>query len=104
MPKVSWSAFTERYPAAHLVAGVLPEDEAATSNARPQLDLMAKLIARLAPKGLYVLTVDRQHLTPQIHCVFQKDSDVAEPSPPENHNLLYTKGPRSKGLGGKSGR
>jgi hypothetical protein len=36
MPKVSWPAFIDRHPAAHLVAGVLPEDEAATSNTRQQ--------------------------------------------------------------------
>ena len=29
---------------------------------------------------------------------------VAEPSPPENHTPLYAMGPRSKGLGGQSGR
>jgi hypothetical protein len=104
MPKVSWCAFLERHPAAHLVAGVLPEDEAPTSNARRELNLMTKLIARLAPKGLYALTVDREHLTPEIHCVFQKDSDVAEPSPPEDHNPVCAKRPPSKGLGGKSGR
>jgi hypothetical protein len=63
---------------AHLVAGVLPEDEAAPNNARPQLNLMTKLIARLAPKGLYALAVDRQGRTPEIHCVFEKDTDAAE--------------------------
>ena len=76
MQKVSWSAFLERHPAAHLIVGVLPEDEAATSNARPQLNLLAALIARLAPKGLYALTVDRQGRTPEIHCVFEKDTDA----------------------------
>jgi hypothetical protein len=76
MPKLSWSAFLQRYPAAHLVAGVLPDDEAATSNARPQLNLIAALIARLAPKGLYALTVDRQGRTREIHCVFEKDTDA----------------------------
>jgi hypothetical protein len=59
VPKVSWSDFLQRHPAAHLVAGVLPDDEAATSNARPQLNLMAALIGRLAPKGLYALSIDR---------------------------------------------
>jgi len=75
MPKVSWSAFLERHPAAHLIVGVLPEDEAATSNARPQLNLMARLIARFEPKGFYGLTIDRQGRTPEIHCVFEKDTD-----------------------------
>ena len=76
MPKLSGSAFLQRYPAAHLVAGVLPEDEAATSNARPQLNLMAALINRLAPKGLYALAIDRQGRTPEIHCVFEEDADA----------------------------
>jgi hypothetical protein len=54
MPKVSWSAFMDRYPAAHLIAGVIPEDEALPANARRQLALMARLIAWLAPKGVSV--------------------------------------------------
>jgi hypothetical protein len=68
MPKVSWSAFMDRYPAAHLIAGVIPEDEALPANARRQLALMARLIAWLAPKGVCALTVDRQNRTPEIHC------------------------------------
>ena len=51
VPKVSWSALIERHPAARLVAGVLPEGEAATGNLRKHLNLMAKLSACLAPKG-----------------------------------------------------
>ena len=74
MPKVSWSAFMERHPAAHMVAGVIPE--ALPANARPQLNLVAALIGRLRPKGLYALTVDRQGRTPEIHCVFEKDTDA----------------------------
>jgi hypothetical protein len=66
----------ERHPAARLVAGVLPEGEAATGNLRKHLNLMAKLSACLAPKGLYALTVDRQNAAPEIHCVFEKDTDV----------------------------
>ncbi len=55
---------------------MLPEDDAATSNARPQLNLMTKLIDRLAPKGFYVLSIDRQGRTPEIHCVVEKDADA----------------------------
>ena len=29
MPKLSWSAFIERHPAAHLVAVVIPEEDVA---------------------------------------------------------------------------
>jgi hypothetical protein len=76
MSKVSWSAFMARHPAAHMVAGVIPEDEALPANARPQLNLVAALIGRLRPKGLYALTVDRQGRTPEIHCVFEKDTDA----------------------------
>jgi hypothetical protein len=49
-----------------------------TTNARRQLNLMAALIARLAPKGLYALSVDRQGRTPEIHCVFEKDTDAVK--------------------------
>src|SRR6266478_3456020 len=76
MPKLSLSAFIERHPAAHLVAGVMPESERITAGGRLQLNLMTKLIAGLAPKGFYALTIDRQGRTPEIHCVFEKDSDA----------------------------
>ncbi len=49
MPKLSWSAFIELHPAAHLVAGVLPEGEA-TPDPRQALKLMTRLIAHLACK------------------------------------------------------
>ena len=37
---------------------------------------MTKLIDRLAPKGFYVLSIDRQGRTPEIHCVFENDADA----------------------------
>ncbi len=40
------------------------------------LNLMTKLIDRLAPKGFYVLSIDRQGRTPEIHCVFENDADA----------------------------
>ena len=46
------------------------------ADARLQLGLMAKLIAGLAPKGSYALTVDPQGRTPEIHCVFEKETDA----------------------------
>jgi hypothetical protein len=33
MPKLSWSAFIDRYLAAHLVAGIMPEGDPITGNA-----------------------------------------------------------------------
>jgi hypothetical protein len=75
MPKLSWSAFIELHPAAHLVAGVLPEGEA-TPVTRQALKLMTRLIARLAPKGLNALTIDRQNPTPEIDCVFEREIDA----------------------------
>jgi len=76
VPKLVWSTFIDRHPAAHLVAGVMPESEPVKADARLQLGLMAKLIAGLAPKGSYALTVDRQGRTPEIHCVFEKETDA----------------------------
>jgi hypothetical protein len=76
MPKLAWSTFLERHPAAHFVAGVTPEGGSITAGGRLQFNLMAKLIAALAPKGLYALTIDRQGRTPEIHCVFEKDTDA----------------------------
>ena len=76
VPKLVWSTFIDRHPAAHLVAGVMPESEPVKADARLQLGLMAKLIAGLAPKGSYALTVDPQGRTPEIHCVFEKETDA----------------------------
>jgi hypothetical protein len=42
----------------------------------PQLNLLAALITRLEPKGLYALGIDRQGRTPEIHCAFEKDTDA----------------------------
>ncbi|MEA2917169.1 MAG: hypothetical protein QOJ15_9250 [Bradyrhizobium sp.] len=76
MPKLVWSTFLERHPAAHLAAGVMPESEPMKAEARLQLGLVAKLIARLALKGAYALTIDRQGRTPEVHCVFEKETDA----------------------------
>ena len=54
----------------------MPESEPIKGEARLQLGLMAKLIARLALKGAYALTIDRQGRTPEIHCVFEKETDA----------------------------
>jgi len=54
----------------------MPESQRITAGARLQLSLMTKLIAGLTPKGFYALTIDRQGRTPEIHCVFEKDTDA----------------------------
>ena len=76
MPKLCWSAFIERHPAAHLIAGVVPEGDPIATNSRWALNLVAKLMARLAPKGLYALSIHRQGRTPEIHCVFATEADA----------------------------
>jgi hypothetical protein len=76
MPKLAWSTFIDRHPAAHLVAGVMPESEPIKGEARLQLGLMRRLVAGLALKGSYALTIDRQGRTPEIHCVFEKEADA----------------------------
>jgi hypothetical protein len=77
MPKLSWSAFIERRPAAHLVAGVIPEEDVATVTVRDSLALLAKLAKRLALTGQYAMTVDRRSGLPEIHCAFARDTDAA---------------------------
>jgi hypothetical protein len=76
MPKVSWSAFIERHPAAHLIAGVVLEGDPITGNARWACGLLAKLIGRLAPKDVYAIAVDRHGRTPEIHSVFATEADA----------------------------
>jgi hypothetical protein len=80
MPKLSWPAFVDRHPAAHLVAGIIPEGDPVATNSRWALNLVGKLIARLAPTSLYALSIQRQGRTPEVHCVFEKDNRCAQAS------------------------
>jgi hypothetical protein len=77
MPKLSWSAFIKLHPAAHLVAGVIPEEDVATVTARDSLALLAKLAKRLSLTGQYAMTVDRPSGLPEIHCAFARETDAA---------------------------
>ena len=77
MPKLSWSAFIERHPAAHLVVGVIPEQDVATVTVGDSLALLTKLAKRLALTGQYAMTVDRRSGLPEIHCAFARENDAA---------------------------
>lgn len=74
MPKLTWSAFIDQYPAAHLVVGIVPDEEP-TGSLRRHLDLMAKLTGRLA-KGHYALTINRQGQMPGIQCSLEREDDA----------------------------
>jgi hypothetical protein len=54
---------------------VASEGDPIATNSRWALNLVAKLIG-LAPKGLYALSIYREGRTPEIHCVFEKDTDA----------------------------
>lgn len=72
----SAGAFVERHPATHLIIGRMPQDQPPTAGRRQELSLMARLVARLAPKGRYALSIDRRNPTPDIHCVSKRDIDA----------------------------
>ena len=72
----SAGAFVERHPATHLITGGLPQDQPPTAGRRQELSLMARLVARLAPKGRYALSIDRRNPTADIHCVSKQDIDA----------------------------
>lgn len=74
MPKLAWSAFLDHYPAAHLVVGVVPDEEP-TGSLRRHLDLMAKFTSRLA-KGHYALSINRLGMMPSVQCVFEQEVDA----------------------------
>ena len=57
MPKVTWSEAMVRFPAGHLVVGIIDEDFSGTP--RKGLDTLAKLLRRLRSKGDYALTLSR---------------------------------------------
>ena len=74
--EVSWSAFIDRCPAAHLIAGVLPEKEGGGAKLRRRLDLLARLLKRLGLDGCYALVIDRSGIRPEIHCAFECEPDA----------------------------
>jgi hypothetical protein len=74
MPKVTWSEAMVRFPAGHLVVGILDEDLSGTP--RKGYDALATLLRRLRPKGDYALTISRAKGRMVIHCVFENESDA----------------------------
>jgi hypothetical protein len=78
MSKLSWSNFIDLHPTAHLVAGIVQEADVAMTPPRQLLALMNKLLSRLGLAGPYALTVDCQGMTPEIHCVFEREADAAK--------------------------
>jgi hypothetical protein len=78
MPKLSWSKMMDRHPTAHFIAGVVPEEDVMAASPRQLFGLISKLLTRLRLTGVYAVTVDRQGQTPEIHCAFERESDVAK--------------------------
>src|SRR5262245_16601497 len=77
MPRISWSRFVDSYPTGHLIAGIVPEEHVMAASPRELINVMSKLLSRLRLRGSYALTVDRQNMTPEIHCVFERELEVA---------------------------
>lgn len=73
---MSWSAFIAHYPAAHLIAGVLPEKEGGGAKLRRRLELLARLLKRLGLDGNYALVIDREGARPEVHCAFESEVDA----------------------------
>jgi hypothetical protein len=76
VPKTPWSNFIYQHPAAHLIAGIVPEEDVVAASPRRLILLLSKLLSRLGLSGSYALTVDRQNATPEIHCVFEHEIDA----------------------------
>ena len=76
MPKIAWSAFIDRFPAEHLVVGVVPKEEGGGAKLRHRLELLARLLGRLGLNGSYALVIDREGATPEIHCAFEREVDA----------------------------
>ena len=76
MRETSWSGFIERFPTAHLIAGILPEKEGGGAKLRHRLELLTRLMSRLALKGSYALVINREGSRPEIHCAFEWEVDA----------------------------
>jgi hypothetical protein len=78
MQTLAWFVFIDQHPAAHLVAGVIPDEQVASANTRNSLALLAKLAKRLELKGKFAMTVERRSGRPEIHCAFEKADDATK--------------------------
>lgn len=77
MRETSWSGFIERFPTAHLIAGVLPAKEGGGAKLRHRLELLTRLMERLRLEGSYALVINRQGSRPEIHCAFEWEVDAS---------------------------
>lgn len=73
MSRLTWSAFIDLHPEAHLLIAVVTEDEPA--GCRGHLNLMARLAARLS-KGHHAVTINRRNSGPEVHCAFEQEGDA----------------------------
>ena len=76
MSEMPWSGFIERFPTAHLIAGVLPEKEGGGAKLRRRLELLSRLLRRLGLEGSYALVINRDGSRPEIHCAFEGEVDA----------------------------
>ena len=79
MPKVSWSTFTDRHPAAHLVVAVLPivgSRKVAAPRAKSFRAKLGHFLGRLGLDGDYATTIDRPNGHREIHAGFEKRVDA----------------------------
>lgn len=66
----------DRFPAGHLVIGLVPEELVAGGTAHPYLELLTRLLARLVSNGLYALAASGKSGRLEIHCVFEREIDA----------------------------
>jgi hypothetical protein len=72
MPKVPWSDLTLNSSTAHLVAGIVADD----NTPRLLSHVVASLLRQLELKGEYALAVNRGMGTAEIHCAFRHQADA----------------------------
>jgi hypothetical protein len=72
MPKLPWSEFISDKSRAHLVAGIIADD----NTPRLLIQIVASLVNHLELKGEYALAVNRGMGTAEIHCAFRQQADA----------------------------
>jgi hypothetical protein len=72
MRKVPWSDLTIDSSTAHLVAGIVADD----NTPRLLIQIIASLMKHLELKGEYALAVNRGMGTTEIHCAFRQQADA----------------------------
>jgi hypothetical protein len=78
MPQVSWQTMMKEFPAAHVVSGLLPSEDAAVGLAGSRSFLLGRLARILCPSGMYAIAEIVERDGTHVQCALASARDAAE--------------------------